>query len=684
MACKYVITSEGKEHVFNDKDSLLKFVRENQLLEGTQKEGTPSMDTHSLALALRQVNFNEHNFSPSELRKFQTELLDKFISLESQSAYFYKIGPALALTKGLGKSFDYMDAVNRNLKELGVGTELKDEVPFDVRYLLTGDPKYKGDNSDKYTHSITANNVKIMNDVNMLSRTMFMERTPSFINTAEKTIANLKDNLNSSEANDLRNDLSAFSQIASYKQWITANDKNTSTLRNSLIYDGGELSSIVDIVRQAQELAPANTFLSYILPVSTQVKIGKKQQKNILNRDLINTIEGKTRGKIEPDLIATLMDSFAELYQNPKTQYHAKALFDYLIVKDGLQFKNKSFIKMLPTIMFKEMSEATDNATKLMAASSLHEYSKLIKELAAQNIVDKEGNFVDYFTKAEKDTYNKLFKEGKIGEIRENLYQKVFGMDSNELYGKFEKIYATDVTNQFNVAFIRPTAKGGKKAKGINFEDAGKTMNINLFDEKHKGLRGTEEGNKYLASVITELGNAGFDSKSEAGKNKEGEDVNKLSLQFKKFILVQGTKAKRLFQLNSVFRDGKTLTGSAMTAMGEQIPNGVSAQYKEVQSVGTSNTSGMADLGARPTREELMKNVDIKTQQAPVVQTETPDNTHTDATEKEPVTPQPNENVLPPSAGIFGGLMQLAYNESNDIPLDFFNDEQIEDQTDNC
>ena len=679
MACKYVITSGGKENIFDDKASMLKFVRENQLLEGSHTRTAPIMDTESLALALRQVAFKENNFDPKELRAFQTDLLDEFIKLENQASYFYKIGPAIALTKGLGKSYDYMDAVQRNLKDLGIGGELKDEVPFDVRYLLSGDEQYKPSNSDAYTHKITANNIDIMNQVSALSKTMFMERTPSFINISDKTIANLKNNLGTNEANDLKNDLSSFAQIAAYKQWIDVNDKKTSTLRNSMIYDTKNgLDTIVDIVRNAQELAPANTFLSYILPISTQVKIGKKQQKNILNRDLINTIEGRTRGKIEPDLVATLMDSFTELYQNPKTQYHAKALFDYLIVKDGLMFKNKSFIKMLPTIMFKEMSEATDHATKVMSASSLHEYGNLIKELAATPIIDKEGNEVTYFTKEEKEAYNGYFKKGEIGKVRDALYTKIFGMDANNLYDKFENIYSTDVTNQFNISFIRPAVgKTKKTAKGINFEEQGKVMNINLFDEAHKELRGTEAGNKYLKEVIDGLNEAGFSTSSEKTEVK-GEEINKLAVEFKKYILVQGSKGKRLFQLDSVFRDGKTYKGAAMTTQGEMIPKGVSARYTEVQAVGTSNTTGMANLGNRPTRDELMKNVDIKTQEAPKVPNLTPNNTHTNATEKEPVSPQPAADVQPPSTGIFGGLQQLAYNESSDMPLDFFTDEQLD------
>jgi len=703
MACKYVITSLGKEHIFDNKDALLKFVRERQLLEGTNKKGTPEMTTESLANVLRQVAFGENNYSPSELRKFQKDLLTQFIKLEEQAQFFYKIGPAVALTKGLGKGFEDMDTVARNLSDLGIGkAQLTDDIPFDVRYLLTGDDQYKASNSDQYYHKLTANNIKIMQDVSALSKTMFMERTPTFKNTVAKVVANLKESLGPDEVNDIKNELSAFSQIAAYKQWISFKQDKTSTLRNSLIYDTeGGLENIVDIVRQAKELAPANTFLSFILPISTSVKIGKKQQKNILNRDLINTIEGRTRGKIEPDMIASLMDSFSELYNNPKTKFHAKALFDYLIVKDGLQFKNKSFIKMLPTVMFSEMSKATDYGSKLMAANSLSEFNRFVKEIANNFVVDDGTNeLTPYFSKAEKDNFNALFKAKDIEGIRNTLFEKVFGHDYNNFYNRFESIYSTDVQHQFNLAFVRPTYAKGKSAKAINFEDSGNTMNINLFDEKYKELTGTEAGKTYLKERMNGLEEAGFVTSSETGTNKKGVTVNKLNVQFKKYIQVQRSdKTKKLFRLDAISRDGKIISGAEMTKEGDSIPTGQSARYVMVDAVGASTTTGVADLGTRPTaqlREQALGKLTAaaahlldlqKSARGELLEGKpnpTPITTHTNATEKTPITPQPDTTVMPLSAGTFGGLQQLAYNEASDMPLDFFTNDQIEDETNQC
>lgn len=625
MSCIYKININGQELSFNDEGSLVKYIRDNSLSDslfvGKQSDEI-AHTTENLAFSLRQMSFGERHFPKESYLKFQLELLDKFINLEEEAQYFYKIGAPLALTKGLGKNFDNIDNINKNLKDLGVGNkELPEEVPFDVRYLLTGDPSYKSENSDKYYHQITANNLKILKEIDALSGTMFMERTKSFLFSVSKVLANLKDSVANitDKVGEIKDEFSAFSQIAAYKQWISKNDKNTSTLRNSLIYDTNSgLSNIVDIAKDAIQAAPNNAFLKFILPVSTTIKTSnKKNIKNILNRDLLNTIEGKTRGRIEPDLLSSIADSFTELYRNPKTQFYAKALFDYLIVKDGLMFKNKSFIKMVPTLMFNDMSKATDIATKLMSANAIDEFKRVIKDLDKLDIVDREGNFIPYFTAVEKSKYNDLFKSKDVRAIKNALYEKVFGYNYNALYNKFEEIYATDVKNQFNLDLVFPKIKSENTTRdvsGIVFakENDKQYMHVTLFSDEFKKLeKGSEERKQAFVKTLKELRAAGF-STAENVSEKE-EDENKIYLNFKKFVRAKDKTGKyQLLQLVSVTRDKNTYSGPQMTVDGELVPRGTYAVYKIAEPVGASNSTGVADLGVRPTKDQLLEMVNKK------------------------------------------------------------------------
>ena len=642
MACVYsVINNAGERVSFNTSEEALKYARENNLIDRLVK-GDPSNTTATLANVLRQMAFGEINYNPQQLRVFQDEVLDEFIRLEEQSQFFYKMGSPIALTKGLGKNFDQMNGIRKNLADLGIGMsqlEFDDaNIPFDVRYLLTGDSQYKPENADPYYHKITAGNVKKMNEIVSLSKTIFLEQAPLFINTSAKVIANLKDSVANSvdKVREITDELSAFYQIAAYKKWIEMHDKKTDTLRNSLIYDS-EVSTkanetIVDIVKEATRLAPENTFLQFILPVSTTVKIGKKKVRNINNKDIINTVEGKTRGKIEPDLIATMMDSFTELYQNPATRRHAQALFDYLIVKDGLMFKNKSFIKMLPTMMFDNISNAVDIGTELMSLSAMEQYTRFLRKLEAMPVVDKEGNAKEYFTAAEKAEYNTLVRNRDLTGVRDKLFNKVFGMGYDQLYNRFEGIYATDQKYQYNLDLIKPKVKtktGSRQADGLAFaEENGKQyLHVNMFPQKFKDTApGSDARKAVFSDLMDQFAQAGFGAKEVSEDKKE--------LIFKKFVRLkkntggnssfimgmEETTPKggeyityQLIQVQRKVGDSlTTFTGPEMTPEGELTPRGVYAVYTPIDVVGTSNSTGVANLGPRPTKAQVLATLENK------------------------------------------------------------------------
>jgi len=685
MACIYKVKNSAGEWVsFNTKEEALKYAKDNNVANNP-KQGEPSRSTKTLANVLRQVAFGENNYTPHQLRVFQEEMLDSFIAMEDQSQFFYKMGSAIALTKGLGKNFDQMQGVMKNLSDLGIGMDEdkfdESAIPFDVRYLLTGDAKYRTENSEPYYHKITANNISIMNKVNDLSRTMFMEQTPSFVDNSNKVVANLKENLTTEKLREIKDDFTAFIQIAAYKKWVEINDKRTSTLRNTLIYDGGA-ETIVDIVKNAARLAPNNMFLKFILPVNTTTKVGKKKVRNINNKDLINTIEGKTRGKLEPDVMASLMDSFTELYLNPHTQYHAKALFDYLIVKDGLMFKNKSYIKMIPTMMFEDMSKATDIASELLSLSQMSEFTRFLKKLNAQRIVDKEGNYKPYFTAAEGQAYNDLVRNRDVNGVKNKLYEKVFGLTYNQLYNRFEQIYATDVKYQYNLQFVKTKVKPGgasRSTKGITFanENGIRQMTVTMFTDKFKGTeKGSAERSKEFKETIDDL--------ALANVNNVKIDENKSHLEFKKFVRVRqpgtGDATYQTYKLVKVTRENaqgrnEDYYGEAMTAEGDMIPRGITGVYHAIESVGASNMSGVADLGTRLTREQMMEEVNKKAgrdDNTPPENPPSPPTAPVPVTPTAPITPStptatetPTETV---SSGMFGGLNLMAY-DVNDVDM---------------
>lgn len=652
----------------------------------TRKADDP-ITTKDLVGVLRQFAFGEKNFvddtKPSlELIIFQEELLDRFIALEDESQFFYKVNSAIVLTKGLGKSMDQIDSLQRSLSDLGIYSPWNENIPFDVRYLLTGDPQYK-QHKNQYYHKLTATNVKLMYQIDLLSKLIFMERTPAIIGTTNRVVANLKPqvSIDPDKIGDLRDELLSFIQIAAYKNWIGMNDRKTSTLRNSLIYDS-TLPTIIDVVRDVIKLAPNNEFLRFVLPVSTVVKsIKKKASKNIINKDLINTIEGKTRGSLEPDMIASIMDAFTELYQNPRTSYHAKALFDYLIVKDGLMFKNKSFIRMIPPFMFTDISNAATIATKLLSATSGTEYKTILKELDKQEIVDREGNFVPYFTDAERKHYNTLFKNNDFLGVRDALYTKVFGYNYEQVYDRFEEIYTTDVRHQFDLPLVR--SKGTTAIKRVEADNGKTYLHVSYFTDTYKAAK-PEDKTKLKAALLKELDIAGIYVSPFASK----EEKSATDLEFKKYIRVLDSKNKySLYKLISLTRDKKRHDSPHLTPEGEMVPRGVAAVYELVDVVGTPNSVGVADLGPRPTKEVIQKNIADRIKEQPK-----PKEIKAEAQQPKPSTPSPTAPPIGPTTpvpptqiqgGVFGGFEQLPYDPNDpanyNIPGLDIGDDEIDD-----
>lgn len=619
------------------------------------------LTTFHLIGVLRQVNFGEKNFpNLSNLTQFQEEILNRYIALEDESTFFYKVNSAIVLTKGLGKSMDQMDTVQRTLAELGVYSEWNKDIPFDVRYLLTGDAKlYPPANKDAYYHKLTATNIKQMYETDLLSRLIFMERTEAIKALNDKVVDNLKPSIqvDADKKGDIKDELLAFLQIAAYKQWIAANDRRTSTLRNSLIYDNeGNIPTIVEIARDAMKLAPDNDFLRFILPVSTVVKSAKKKSKNIINRDLINTIEGKTRGNLEPDMIAHIMDSLTDLYQNPKTSYHARALYDYLIVKDGLMFKNKSFIRMMPTFLFKDISDATTMAAKVIGATSGAELKNILRELNQQQLIDREGNIKPYFSDEERVQYNTLFKNNNYTGARDALYKKIFGYDYEQLYDKFQEIYSTDVRHQFDLPLVR--SRNTTTIYAIKADDGNTYLHITYLTDTYK--KAEPDSKKSLkGKLIGELENAGV----EVSPNTSTKEGTATDLELKKFIRVLDATGKySLYKLISLYREGKRYDSPYLTPEGETVPRGASGVYVLVDPVGTPNSTGVADLGKRPTKIETQRIIQNKIDENKPPKPPTPP--------PAAPTPTPTPTPIAPQtggAGIFGGFEQIGPEDLGDL-----------------
>jgi hypothetical protein len=368
---------------------------------------------------------------------YQASVLLDFIGIIDQSKYYAAVAQVLKLTKGLGTSFEDYDAINDKIEMLGLRVSDDKQFekfipqgqttppPFDLRQILMG---Y---DNDKPYHTIIQRYIKIADQISEISKGMFLERTAVF-----KRIENIiKDNLTVRSSlkqkfnSDLKKDLLSYLSIKAYRKYLAENGRSgtLSTMTNALIYDeaavakGDKFSDIVDVLRVIREKMPNNYLASNFLNMikTTVVDASGNASLNPKNRDGINKIESNTWAKLSEYQVEKLRDSFIEIYQSDMDfdgqgangRDMANALFNYLLVKDGGQFRSGSFIRYVPNFMFNDLLMSTGLANDVMKLS-----------VKADNV-----------------------------DQMDEAYKKVFGITAVELFNEFMENYTTHVGNSYYV-----------------------------------------------------------------------------------------------------------------------------------------------------------------------------------------------------------------------------------------
>ena len=409
-------------------------------------------------------------------------VLSSFLQFYNQTEYYSAVAQVLKLSKGLGTSNEAIDKIEEKEEMLGLNMGdadfSKSKIPFDVRQVLTGRE------AGKPFHNITANYLRIKNQIKDLQKSVFTEKTYIFQRLKNTILNNLQVTKKESEAfnTTLKRDIIAYLGIKAYMQYLKVNGKaaKLAGLDNAMIYDAEAVSrgdgfmDIVDTVKSIRQQLPknyfANKFLN-IIPVKLYDANTSQEYYNAKSRGGINTVESNTWAKLGEYEQNRIGDSFIEIYSNPKTRQLAYNLFNYLIVKDGGQFKSGSFIKFIPPAMFKELLDATGTSHQLLKEDAL--------------INDNEK------------------------------YKEIFGATATQLFNEFTGLYTTNINNAFNIKRVyvgaKPKTEAEKnKPKGyvpevIMQSEDNSILAIDLFGGIRKPemmLLTDEYGNEFMDEVV--------------------------------------------------------------------------------------------------------------------------------------------------------------------------------------
>lgn len=343
------------------------------LLEKKKKEANIK-EPKALTVGLLQSNLTMRGRDTSD----QYSVLAAFLQLQEQTEYYTALKGLLKTTGQMNKeSFDlvqkYMDKLQLEQDDAGFEAGI---VPMDLRQVLMGN------NKSKPYDEIMTTRIAIHQELQSLLTTVFLSRTPFFQDTRAAVLANL--DIDSQEQpgfiQQFDLDLAAALGILAYRKQLEDNGQKVglASLTNGLLYDGiaekkpqGFLNCI-EILNALKEKQPDNYFAnSFLQAIGTRIVTDDGEIKqNPYNKDGINKVEINTWAKLHRFNVEKLQDGFLEIYQNEETNYLARALFHYLLVKDGGQWASGSFIKFVANFMFKDVLDATGRVNQLLARRS--------------------------------------------------------------------------------------------------------------------------------------------------------------------------------------------------------------------------------------------------------------------------------------------------------------------------
>lgn len=532
--------------------------------------------------AIRTEELLAHTRGEANNPMLQWKVLNDYMQMETQSRFYSSISQIIKLAKGLGTSFDYGDDIRENMDKLGLNMNDKDfsdsKIPFDVRQILTGK-----DSSLPY-HNITSNYIKIFNQINELSKSLFIEKTNTFGRIKDIVFSNMdfsKDEFNiPEEAEKMKKNLISYLTFKSYIKLMNDEGKSSRVagLSNRLIYDniegGANVRNIVDVLRMAREAAPDNYLVKkFLMTVPTTIKQKGSIVKNPNNKDGINKVESNTWAKISNTRAEMLQDSFKELYNNPETKQYAITLFNYLIVKDGLQFKSGSFMKLVPNFMFYDVLRGTTRANEVM---------KLDTKSLSQSELDQK-------------------------------YRDTFGNTQSEIFNDFIDVYLSNINNSFHIPQITGVVKNNVEKKGIKYSsDLKNELLINIFAdvresqinsriedgklivESNAGTPLTDSEKSNLSQNLTDIKDSGFRIENYEDNGKKRVEVN-----FPYIITVPtGKNQKTYYKLTSVGNIGvkQDAKASDFIKLGNTISTGTRATYTQIQLKGSRAQTSIGQM----------------------------------------------------------------------------------------
>lgn len=393
-----------RAYITNDNDLLTKLDDLRVKVESKAIEDVVSIKPLTIEYLTNKLNISELTI---EDYTTQQNILELFINIQAQASYVQSISSLMSLNKGLDSTFDDNLSLENTLKKLQLGfinNYITDDIETSSQLLnklveqkvlrKEGSRYYKDINMPVFKIGRNVNKTPfdarevILNDPNTLqniiiykkvmdtSKEFFLMNTPVFKKLRGITRVSSKD-------------LVPFFMDKANRTYLEEvfPDKYESFMRASenaayMVDKSGEQA----IGRELYKLKKDPDFRNNLLIKMLTLKNASRDSK-------IVQIEFPTRIKAEGDFYTNLNNAFKELFMNVQTREFARKLYYYSYFKDGLQFKNKSFINTIPSWVFRDVSSSLDILNDDFKDQNFEGYSS-IKEGLVPTVKDMLNSLI--------------------------------------------------------------------------------------------------------------------------------------------------------------------------------------------------------------------------------------------------------------------------------------------------
>jgi len=521
-----------------------------------------------------------------EEASLEYSVIKQFVNARRLTDYTGKLGSLVDLLAGFGRSTQDIDKAANDFKELGVGLsdsefkKLKDKdgvaIPIDVRPIFEG-------------NDFRATYYNIFKEFTEdLLPAVFITRTAEFVKMKEAVVANMISNnmlVDERRVNIIEKDVLSYLTMTSYKQFLLNSPdgaEKLGSLQNGLIYDdlGGENSVTIDnVITSVRNYFKAEGKENYFIEKFIYLDLAS----NDTNKAGINRAKANNWTQMSDSKVVDLQASFAEIYSEPALRTHAYDLMHYLLVKDGMQFKNNTFLSAIPGFMFDRVLNAISAGHTLLKSTTATDSSyNLVFGKSSEMLAN---DFVEGYLKSNQNGW---------------LLPMVKSITTDEAQAAHINKEGNLIVNMFNGVKSFTEQKGTKVIKGkkYKFQREGKSI---FVDQKSKQY-------KALAKNMGQLGGMGFKFENI----KKGEKALELVLPLYVRNIYKddfGTTYVKNFELQQTYREKRfSKSGDIMNMLdGEElVAKGYQAVYVPVELVGSNQVTPVSfALGEVPTYKSL-------------------------------------------------------------------------------